>query len=406
MKIVLPNEVNSIIRTLDEAGYEAYAVGGCVRDSLLKVTPKDWDVTTSATPGQVKELFPRTVDTGIQHGTVTVLMGKEGFEVTTYRVDGEYEDGRHPKQVQFTASLTEDLKRRDFTINAMAYHPEEGLVDIFEGQQDLTAGRIRCVGIATERFSEDALRMLRAVRFSAQLGFAIEEDTRKAMKLLAANLKKVSVERIYAELSKLLCSPHPENIRFAYETGLLEQCLPELCGNFAKEVLREQTMERLKISPADLWIRLAILFEDLLDEPEEARVVRILRRLKTDLYTIKLTSHLVATAKEPLPKDEVQTRILLSAWGEERFDKWLTIKEIREEVDVSQIRQRKEMILSRGDCLSIRQLAVNGADLIALGVKQGKGVGQILDRLLDLCLINPEENERERLIGHVLAWIE
>ena len=406
MKIVLPNEVNSIIRTLDEAGYEAYAVGGCVRDSLLKVTPKDWDVTTSATPGQVKELFPRTVDTGIQHGTVTVLMGKEGFEVTTYRVDGEYEDGRHPKQVQFTASLTEDLKRRDFTINAMAYHPEEGLVDIFEGQQDLTAGRIRCVGIATERFSEDALRMLRAVRFSAQLGFAIEEDTRKAMKLLAANLKKVSVERIYAELSKLLCSPHPENIRFAYETGLLEQCLPELCGNFAKEALREQTIERLKISPADLWIRLAILFEDLLDEPEEARVVRILRRLKTDLYTIKLTSHLVATAKEPLPKDEVQTRILLSAWGEERFDKWLTIKEIREEVDVSQIRQRKEMILSRGDCLSIRQLAVNGADLIALGVKQGKGVGQILDRLLNLCLINPEENERERLIGHVLAWIE
>lgn len=406
MKIVLPNEVNSIIRTLDEAGYEAYAVGGCVRDSLLKVTPKDWDVTTSATPGQVKELFPRTVDTGIQHGTVTVLMGKEGFEVTTYRVDGEYEDGRHPKQVQFTASLTEDLKRRDFTINAMAYHPEEGLVDIFEGQQDLTAGRIRCVGIATERFSEDALRMLRAVRFSAQLGFAIEEDTRKAMKLLAANLKKVSVERIYAELSKLLCSPHPENIRFAYETGLLEQCLPELCGNFAKEALREQTMERLKISPADLWIRLAILFEDLLEEPEEARVVRILRRLKTDLYTIKLTSHLVATAKEPLPKDEVQTRILLSAWGEERFDKWLTIKEIREEADVSQIRQRKEMILSRGDCLSIRQLAVNGADLIALGVKQGKGVGQILDRLLDLCLMNPEENERERLIGHVLAWIE
>lgn len=406
MKIVLPNEVNSIIRTLDEAGYEAYAVGGCVRDSLLKVTPKDWDVTTSATPGQVKELFPRTVDTGIQHGTVTVLMGKEGFEVTTYRVDGEYEDGRHPKQVQFTASLTEDLKRRDFTINAMAYHPEEGLVDIFEGQQDLTAGRIRCVGIATERFSEDALRMLRAVRFSAQLGFAIEEDTRKAMKLLAANLKKVSVERIYAELSKLLCSPHPENIRFAYETGLLEQCLPELCGNFAKEALREQTMERLKISPADLWIRLAILFEDLLEEPEEARVVRILRRLKTDLYTIKLTSHLVATAKEPLPKDEVQTRILLSAWGEERFDKWLTIKEIREEVDVSQIRQRKEMILSRGDCLSTRQLAVNGADLIALGVKQGKGVGQILDRLLNLCLMNPEENERERLIGHVLAWIE
>ena len=406
MKIVLPNEVNSIIRTLNEAGYEAYAVGGCVRDSLLKVTPKDWDVTTSATPGQVKELFPRTVDTGIQHGTVTVLIGKEGFEVTTYRVDGEYEDGRHPKQVQFTASLTEDLKRRDFTINAMAYHPEEGLVDIFEGQQDLTAGRIRCVGIATERFSEDALRMLRAVRFSAQLGFAIEEDTQKAMKLLAANLKKVSVERIYAELSKLLCSPHPENIRFAYETGLLEQCLPELCGNFAKEALREQTIERLKISPADLWIRLAILFEDLLDEPEEARVVKILRRLKTDLYTIKLTGHLVATAKEPLPKDEVQTRILLSAWGEERFDRWLTIKEIREEVDVSQIRQRKEMIFSRGDCLSIRQLAVNGADLIALGVKQGKDVGQILDRLLNLCLINPEENERERLIGHVLAWIE
>ena len=200
MKIVLPDDVKKIIETLEQNGYEGYAVGGCVRDSILGRMPNDWDITTSASPQQVKNLFLRTVDTGIQHGTVTVLMGKEGYEVTTYRVDGEYEDGRHPKEVTFTASLEEDLRRRDFTINAMAYNDREGLVDIFGGRADIENKVIRCVGESAERFGEDALRIMRAVRFSAQLGFTVDQDTAAAAKELAGTLAKISAERIQAEL--------------------------------------------------------------------------------------------------------------------------------------------------------------------------------------------------------------
>ncbi len=227
MKIQLPDQVNKIIDTLEEAGYEAYAVGGCVRDSLLGRTPDDWDITTSAKPEDCKRLFPRTVDTGIKHGTVTVLLGGEGFEVTTYRIDGVYEDGRHPREVTFTASLKEDLRRRDFTVNAMAYNERSGLVDIYGGMQDIKNRVIRCVGDAWERFDEDALRMLRAVRFSAQLGYRIDEKTREAVKAMAPNLQKISAERIQAELVKLVTSPHPDDLRTAYELGITAQILPE-----------------------------------------------------------------------------------------------------------------------------------------------------------------------------------
>lgn len=227
MRIQLPEKVTKIIETLEAAGFEAYAVGGCVRDSILGRKPDDWDITTSAKPDQVKHLFQRTVDTGIKHGTVTVLLEREGFEVTTYRIDGAYEDGRHPSEVSFTASLREDLRRRDFTINAMAYNDKEGLVDLYGGLTDLEAGVIRCVGKAVERFDEDALRMLRAVRFSAQLGFWIEEETRAAIRLLAPNLQKISAERIQVELVKLVTSPHPDYLRTAYELGITAQILPE-----------------------------------------------------------------------------------------------------------------------------------------------------------------------------------
>ena len=200
--IQLPEKVNTIITLLHNAGFEAYAVGGCVRDSILGREPEDWDITTSAMPEETKELFDKTVDTGIEHGTVTVLLGREGFEVTTYRVDGKYEDSRHPKEVTFTRSLREDLKRRDFTVNAMAYNEKDGLVDVFGGLSDLKKGKIRCVGDAKERFSEDALRILRGIRFAAQLGFSIDEKTKAGMKELAPTLKNISVERIQAELVK------------------------------------------------------------------------------------------------------------------------------------------------------------------------------------------------------------
>ena len=214
--IQLPENVKYIIDTIMEAGYEAFAVGGCIRDSILGRKPDDWDITTSASPYQIKELFRRTIDTGIQHGTVTVMIDKEGYEVTTYRIDGEYEDSRHPKEVIFTPNLEEDLKRRDFTINAMAYNEKTGLVDIFEGMQDITRKVIRCVGSPMERFTEDALRMMRAVRFSAQLGYRIEEETAKAITHLAPNLTKISAERIQTELVKLVTSPHPDYLGIAY----------------------------------------------------------------------------------------------------------------------------------------------------------------------------------------------
>ena len=205
MRIRLPEHVQQIIQRLEKEGYEAYAVGGCIRDTLLGRLPQDWDITTSACPQAVKELFSHTVDTGIRHGTVTVLLNRQGYEVTTYRIDGEYEDGRHPKSVTFTGELAEDLKRRDFTINAMAYNETRGLVDEFDGTGDLKRGIIRCVGSPVERFEEDALRMLRAVRFAAQLGFDIEEETGAAVAALSGTIAKVSAERIQMELVKLSC---------------------------------------------------------------------------------------------------------------------------------------------------------------------------------------------------------
>lgn len=213
IKIDMPQDVVEIIQGLCSHGFAAYAVGGCVRDTLLGVEPKDWDITTSASPVQVKEIFGHTLDTGIEHGTVTIMRGKIGYEVTTYRIDGKYSDGRHPDQVKFTPNLFEDLRRRDFTINAMAYSDETGLVDEFCGMEDLEKKVVRCVGDAKERFQEDALRMLRAIRFSAQLGFTIESDTWQAMIQMAKNLSLVSKERILVELTKTICSSHPEMVK-------------------------------------------------------------------------------------------------------------------------------------------------------------------------------------------------
>ena len=220
MKISIPAPAEEIIGKLNEYGYEAYVVGGCVRDMMLGREPGDWDITTSALPDQVKQVFRRTVDTGIQHGTVTVMMGNEGYEVTTYRIDGEYSDGRHPNHVEFTPNLAEDLKRRDFTINAMAYNSRTGFVDEFGGAEDLKKGIIRCVGEPMDRFTEDALRILRAIRFSAQLGFLIEDRTYEAIRKIAPNMVHVSKERIQTELTKLLLSSHPGHMELVYETGI------------------------------------------------------------------------------------------------------------------------------------------------------------------------------------------
>ena len=216
MKISIPSGAKYIIDKLYDNGFEAFVVGGCVRDSLMGNEPKDWDITTSASPIEVKNLFKKTVDTGIKHGTVTVLIEKIGYEVTTYRVDGEYKDSRHPEEVIFTKNLKEDLRRRDFTINAMAYNDKVGVVDEYKGMEDLHNKIIRCVGVPSERFDEDALRILRAIRFSAQLGFDIENNTKAAIKEYASTLKNISAERIKVEIDKTLMSKNTIKIYDAY----------------------------------------------------------------------------------------------------------------------------------------------------------------------------------------------
>ncbi len=388
MQMQIPRQVDYIIGKLKRHGYEAYAVGGCVRDTLLGRTPGDWDITTSARPVQVKELFRRTIDTGIQHGTVTVLVDRVGYEVTTYRIDGEYEDGRHPKQVQFTSDLLEDLRRRDFTINAMAYSPETGIVDAFDGDGDLKRRVIRCVGDPSERFTEDALRILRAIRFSAQLDFTIDPATREAIRTIAPNLAKVSKERIQAELTKTLLSGCPEKIKDVYETGISEYVSP----SFARI-----PWENIRIPaglPAVRYLRWAALLRVV--SPEEA--VRILKDLKMDNETIAHVRTLTSWAGKPMNEDEVAVRRAMSQMEPQIWDAVIELNGYGET-----LRRLTAWIRERGDCLTLRQLAVSGQDLIAAGVKPGREIGVILSRMLDVVLEDPSKNDKKVLMDNYLC---
>ena len=436
MRIELPQNVQTIIHTLQAHGYEAYAVGGCVRDSLLGREPDDWDITTSATPQETKALFSRTVDTGIAHGTITVLMEKEGFEVTTYRVDGEYEDSRHPKEVTFTRCLSEDLLRRDFTINAMAYNDVDGLIDLFGGMEDLKANIIRCVGNATERFTEDALRILRAVRFAAQLGFSIEEDTKCGIRKLAPNLKNISAERIQVELLKLLVSPNPGLIRMAYELGITKVILPEFDAMMetTQETphhdrnVGEHTIKSIEQVRPDKVLRLTMLLHDV-GKPERKTVdesgrahfkqhdllsaemtKQILRRLKFDNDTLHKVTKLVAFHDYRMPAEPRNVRRAMNRIGEELFPCYLEVRTAdtlaqsdyrREEKlqNLADIRSCYEEILRKRECVSLKDLAVSGADLIADGMQPGKEIGEVLEALLELVLENPERNTRESLMA-------
>ncbi len=365
-------------------------MGGCVRDTLLGREPGDWDITTSALPQEVKQLFRRTIDTGIQHGTVTVLMDRQGYEVTTYRIDGEYEDGRHPREVAFTSELLEDLKRRDFTINAMAYSHETGIVDAFDGIGDLKQKIIRCVGEARERFEEDALRILRAIRFSAQLDFAIEEQTYHAIARIAPNIARVSKERIQVELTKLLCSAHPEKIRQVYETGISRYISPEFAA------LPWQEFEGMPGLSAEKYVRWADFLR--LTAPESA--VRTLKDLKLDNDTINKVQTLVAWAGKEIPAEEPAVRRAMSGMLPEVWDVLVELNSYGDE-----IRRLTEKIRARGDCLDLKHLAVGGQDLITAGVRPGKEMGQILKRLLALVLEEPEKNKKEVLLEQVSQWM-
>ena len=435
IEIRIPPGAARILRVLEDHGYEAFVVGGCVRDSLLGRNPNDWDITTSALPLQVKALFRRTIDTGLKHGTVTILMDGEPFEVTTYRVDGEYLDGRHPSEVTFTASLQEDLQRRDFTINAMAYSEKKGLQDLFGGLPDLEKGLIRAVGDPAKRFGEDALRIMRAVRFAAQLGYEVEADTVQAMKELAPTLSKISAERIAAELEKLLVSPHPEKLKMAYECGITAVILPEFdrCMETAqnnphhKYSVGEHTIVSIGNARPDRILRYTMLMHDMgkpsckttdeqgIDhfyghqEVSAQMANDILRRLKSDNETRRSVSRLVRYHDLTCGLTGKSVRKAISLIGEDLFPLYLEVKDadtraqsdfrFQEKMDyLDEVRLLYRKILEEGDCLSLKDLAVNGKDLIAAGMKPGREIGEVLEAMYRDVIDDPEHNNKEYLM--------
>ena len=409
MRIEMPYEAEWIIDNIRSHGYEAFIVGGCVRDAVLGRIPGDWDITTSAKPEQVKEIFGKTVDTGLKHGTVTIIKHGSGYEVTTYRIDGEYLDGRHPETVEFTPDLREDLKRRDFTINAMAYSHETGIVDEFEGMEDLNRRVIRCVGCAKDRFTEDALRILRAVRFAAQLDFVIENETYKAIAEIAPNLVHVSKERIQVELTKLLLSDHPEKIWMVDATGIAEYVTPGFTEVFERELESRSSRDVLKecwagiaALPADKSHRWAGFLRHMM--PEQA--VKILRGLKLDNDTIGNVKNMITAFQAPLAVDKVEIRRLLSRVTEYQFLGAMQLKKLDGDETVPGILQLFEEIKEAGDCVSLKQLAVNGGDLLAKGLEKGKQIGDGLMYLLNLVLEKPELNKKDILLEKINQFKE
>lgn len=405
MHLDLPKKVNQIIETLAAHGHEAYAVGGCVRDSILGRVPEDWDITTSAKPEEVKAVFHRTVDTGIQHGTVTVLIEKEGFEVTTYRIDGEYEDSRHPKEVIFTGNLIEDLKRRDFTINAMAYNKQTGMVDAFNGVGDLEKKIIRCVGEPKERFSEDALRILRGVRFGAQLGFSIEKETAKAMEELAWTLEKISAERIQVELTKLLKSKNPDHILLLEEYGIAKVVLQEY-HKYSNEK-KIKVLEILRVLEQEKKRDVALRFAAVCFFLTEQEGTVLMRRLKFDNQTRQTLERLLRYRDVVFLEHPVEVRKALAKMGEEIF---FLLLELQWAAGILSHEERDSLhklacdILDRGQCVSIKGLAVTGKDLMNAGLPKGPVIGDILEMLLGKVLENPEYNNKEFLMNEVKQY--
>ena len=297
LNIAIPQDAVWILNKLNEGGHEAYIVGGCVRDSILGRIPQDWDITTSALPEETKTIFDHTFDTGIKHGTITVVLHHENYEVTTYRIDGEYADCRHPDEVSFTKKLNEDLLRRDFTMNAIAYHPKEGFRDPFHGQEDIAAGIIRGVGEPARRFQEDALRMLRCVRFSAQLGFAIDPETWAALCANTALIQKISAERIREELQKLWLAPFANKMPLLWESGLLAQIDATLSASL---IANSQTLlEEISLCPKDNILRWCIVLQHY----PIGEVKGFLKGMRLDNHSLKRISLLLEELSADLPTE-------------------------------------------------------------------------------------------------------
>ncbi len=385
----LPKPVVEIIESLNKKGFEAYVVGGCVRDSLMGIEPHDWDITTSASPDRVKAIFPKTFDTGIEHGTVTVVKNKENYQVTTFRLDGDYLDKRHPDRVIFTQDIEQDLMRRDFTMNAIAYHPKTGYLDPFGGQNDIKRKVIRCVLDPERRFDEDALRMLRCLRFSAQLNFSVHKATYTALLNNLEAISAISIERVRDEILKLIMSDNSEKFSLLTETKILKHINEEFFNHCIK--YQDEIINHLPNSKKDLIQRLTIVLKKMPVKKAES----ILKFLRLDNVTIKDTVTLLKHIDFTLSNDAYVLRKLLSQIGKEQVYALLSLRDYSEPMGT--LEDTLNFIVDEEHCTSLTQLAINGNDLMNLGIPKGQKVGQILHLLLDEVLRSPCSNNYDTL---------
>ena len=445
MKIAIPQFVNNIIDELERAGYETYTVGGCVRDALENTEPHDWDVCTAALPEEIKDVLGGIVNiipTGIAHGTVTVKgdAPDEILELTTFRTDGDYSDGRHPDRVDFVRSIKEDLSRRDFTVNAIAYSPERGVVDPFHGTDDLKAKLLRCVGDPVKRFSEDGLRILRCLRLSAVKGFTVERKTAEAAIECRNMLSSVSWERIDEELLKLLGSPRPGELMDEYRDVFIT-LIPELKDEvgydqhsmYHNRDVWHHSLAALDDIPPDMpHLRLVMLLHDIakptvgiIDDKGIGRFKKhpqvgaemaeaILKRMKFPSKFVQRAKTLVLYHDVRVPAERVEVRKFLSSVGEDAFRQILIIqhadgagkytKFMKEtEERLGKVEELLNSIITDGDCTSLSRLAVSGHDLINAGIPEGKGLRNILNRLLELVMEDKVANNREELLKSVVS---
>ena len=387
----IPQYVKKVLDCLADSGFEAYMAGGCVRDSIMGRTPNDYDITTNATPEQMLECFAdfRVIPTGLQHGTVTVVSSGNNIEVTTYRIDGEYADNRHPMQVTFTSRLEDDLARRDFTVNAMAMDADGNVCDPFGGMEDVKNGIIRCVGDGAVRFAEDGLRILRCIRFASVLDFEVEADTSAKVHQCRALLDNISRERIMSELQKLLCGKAASAVCAAYG-DVTEQIIPAVAGVHNPQ----QFAGRLERSCNNIYLRLALLLYDL--GADEAGVA--LRRLKCDNVTHSTVKLLISNSDIPRDSDRIAVKKYLAHMGKENFELLTFFVEALKGEDMSHLRKLADELVAEGCCLGLGDLAINGTDVCAIGAK-GTQTGVILKKLLDSVICETLPNSRDVLIN-------
>lgn len=441
INIILPEPVSLILCKLEQNGFEAFAVGGCIRDSIIGNTPQDWDIATSAKPDQVKAIFSKTIDTGLQHGTVTVMLDDIAYEITTFRIEGKYINNRKPEQVEFTDSIIKDLSRRDFTVNALAYNPSKGLLDPFGGLLDISNKQIKAVGTAEERFQEDALRMMRAIRFSAQLGYEIEQDTLDAIKQQHALIRNISGERIRVELSKTLLA-NPMSFILLHNTKILSVIMPELDICFALDQnnpyhiynVGMHSLHAAQYIRPEFMLRWTMLLHDIgkatvrttdsqgidhfyahqVISAEKARTV--MERLHFDNTSMTKITKLIREHDREIAENQKSVRKAVAAIGVDLFDDWLQVRRAdtkaqnpasaakrMEQIDQIEVAYKK--IISENQCLTLKALKIGGNDLITLGMPQSIRIGEVLRQLLEEVLETPELNDKATLLKLAKKYI-